>query len=208
MIKDCLENNFSLRRFEMNVREIMTSEVRTCSPENNLAEAAIIMWERDCGSVPVLDGNGLVVGMITDRDICMAVATRNKRASEIKVGEVIHGQVYSCSPDDKVKSAMQTMSNEQLRRLPVVDANGTLRGIISINDIVLHAKKGRSKKHIPRKDTMATLQALSAHRTNDSAKDQRQSETLAHSLSVEDDREGSEDDRQSEQPERHVEPQE
>lgn len=148
----------------MRVQDIMTSNVEACSPESDLAAAATIMWKRDCGSVPVVDGERKVVGMITDRDICMAVATRDKRASEIKVKEVISGDVYACAPDDRVRDALETMQSAQLRRLPVVDAHGVLYGILSINDIIIHSDKGRSKKHISHGEVMATLKALSEHR--------------------------------------------
>jgi CBS-domain-containing membrane protein len=102
--------------------------------------------------------------MITDRDICMAVATRNKLASASKVGEVISGRVYACAPDDRIKDALETMQSAQLRRLPVVDDDGVLHGILSINDVVLHSKKGQGKKHVSYRDAMETLKILSEHR--------------------------------------------
>jgi CBS domain-containing protein len=148
----------------MKVQDIMTANVESCGPETDLAAAAMIMWKRDCGSVPVIDGERKVVGMITDRDICMAVATRNKLATAIKVGDVISGRVYACAPDDRVADALETMQSAQLRRLPVVDDAGVLHGILSINDVVLHSKKGQSKKHISHRDAMETLKVLSEHR--------------------------------------------
>ena len=151
----------------MKVQDIMTADVETCGAESDLGAAATIMWRRDCGSVPVVDGEGKVVGMITDRDICMAVATRNKLASEIKVGEVISGRVYACAPDDRIEDALETMQSAQLRRLPVVDDDGKLHGILSINDVLLHSKRGRSKKHVAHRDVMATLKVLSEHRETD-----------------------------------------
>jgi CBS domain-containing protein len=151
----------------MKVQDIMTADVEACGPESDLAEAAAIMWRKDCGSVPVVDAERRIVGMITDRDICMAVSTRNKLATELKVGEVISGRVYACAPDDAIRDALETMQSSQLRRLPVVDADGSLRGILSINDVVLHARRGKGKKHIPHHDAMETLKALSEHRPPD-----------------------------------------
>jgi CBS domain-containing protein len=148
----------------MKVQDIMTSDVEACGPESDLAEAASIMWRRDCGTVPVVDAERRIVGMITDRDICMAVSTRNKLATELKVGEVISGKVYACAPDDDIRDAMETMQSSQLRRLPVVDADGTLRGLLSINDVVLNSRRGHSKKHVSHRDAMETLKALSEHR--------------------------------------------
>jgi CBS domain-containing protein len=151
----------------MKVQDIMTANVESCGPESDLAAAAMIMWKRDCGSVPVVDGERKVVGMITDRDICMAVSTRNKLATDIKVGEVISGRVYACAPDDRVKDALETMQSAQLRRLPVVDDDGVLHGILSINDVVLHSKKGQSKKHVSFREAMETLKILSEHRQSE-----------------------------------------
>ncbi|HWT02097.1 MAG TPA: CBS domain-containing protein [Pyrinomonadaceae bacterium] len=151
----------------MKVQDIMTADVEACGPESDLAGAAMIMWRKDCGSVPVVDAERRIVGMITDRDICMAVCTRNKLATELKVGEVISGKVYACAPDDDIRDALETMQSSQLRRLPVVDADGGLRGILSINDVVLHSSRGKSKKHISHRDAMETLKALSEHRTSE-----------------------------------------
>lgn len=151
----------------MKVQDIMTAPVETCSPDSDLGAAATIMWKRDCGSVPVADADGRVVGMITDRDICMAVSTRNKLASEIKVSEVISGQVYACSPEDRIEDALETMQSAQLRRLPVVDDEGGLHGILSINDVILNSARGRSKKHVAHRDVMTTLKVLSEHRPSE-----------------------------------------
>jgi len=152
----------------MKVQDIMTADVESCGPESDLSAAATIMWKRDCGSVPVVDSESKIIGMITDRDICMAVTTRDKLASEITVGEVISGRVYACSPEDDIRDALETMQSAQLRRLPVVDDNRFLHGILSINDVVLHSARGKSKKHVTHRDAMATLKVLSEHRTNDS----------------------------------------
>lgn len=163
----------------MKVQDIMTTDVETCGPDSDLAAAAVIMWRRDCGSVPVVEEARRVVGMITDRDICMAVATRNKLASAIKVSEVISGRVYACAPEDSIKDALETMQSAQLRRLPVVDDEGTLHGILSINDVVLHSAKGRSKKHVSHRDVIATLKVLSEHRREEEGDDDGQALSAA-----------------------------
>ena len=75
----------------MKVREMMTSDVKTCRPETNLAEAVKDMWEGDCGALPVVSDEGRVIGMITDRDICIALATRGRSADRIAVREVAQG---------------------------------------------------------------------------------------------------------------------
>lgn len=151
----------------MKVREIMTAEVGSCGLETNLAAVAKVMWEKDCGAVPVLDSEGKAIGIITDRDICMALTTRNNLASEVTVGDVISGPVKSCAPGDDVSDALGTMQSEQLRRLPVVDNDGRLVGILSLNDVILHSKQGKSKKgaHVSHGEVMDALKALSQHRT-------------------------------------------
>ncbi|HEX7996931.1 MAG TPA: CBS domain-containing protein [Pyrinomonadaceae bacterium] len=153
----------------MKVREIMTIDVGSCGLETNLAAAARIMWDKDCGSVPVIDSEGRVIGIITDRDICMALTTRNNLASEVTVGDVVNGTVTSCAAGEDVSVALKKMQEEQLRRLPVVDGEGRLVGILSLNDVILHSKRGKSKKgaHVSHGDVMNTLKALSQHRTPD-----------------------------------------
>jgi CBS domain-containing protein len=122
----------------MKVRDLMTSDVRTCRPETNLAEAVRDMWEGDCGALPVVNDDGRVIGIITDRDICIALATRGRAADRIAVREVPHGHVYTCLPEDDTTTALQTMKAHKVRRLPVVDADGHVRGILSLNDVVTH----------------------------------------------------------------------
>ncbi len=149
----------------MKVRDLMTGEVEFCRPENNLAEAAAIMWRCDCGIVPVVDVERRLMGVVTDRDICMAVVMRNRLASEISVGEVMAGPVRSCNAADDVSDALDAMAREQLRRLPVVNADGTLAGILSLSDVVLHSERGKSKKHVSHGEAMAALKAIAKPRT-------------------------------------------
>lgn len=150
----------------MKVRDIMIHPVQSCGPETNLAAAAMMMWDGDCGVLPVVNFEGKVVGMITDRDICMAAATKNRPASEITVFETITGQVHACRPDDDIHDAMETMAKHQVRRLPVLDDDRNLVGILSLNDIVLHAgeAKGRQAPAISADDVLRTLKAIDTHR--------------------------------------------
>ena len=127
----------------MKIKELMTSDVKSCGPETNLAAAAKIMWEDDCGAVPVTDDTGHVIGVITDRDICIAGATRARAEGEIPVQDVISKVVYTCAASDDVRQALETMRLRKVRRLPVVDQSGRLTGIVSVHDIALEA---RSKK--------------------------------------------------------------
>ncbi|MDQ3805009.1 MAG: CBS domain-containing protein, partial [Acidobacteriota bacterium] len=143
----------------MLVEDLMTREVEACRPESSLAEAAAVMWRCDCGAVPVVDGGGGVVGMITDRDICMALATRREYAADVRVGEVMAGVVVSCTPEDDVQEALEVMRRRQLRRLPVVDSQGRLAGILSVADVLRRTRKGGGKRRVKRRDALATLKA-------------------------------------------------
>ena len=96
----------------MKIRDIMTPEPRTCTPEMALAAAAGLMWDTDCGILPVVE-QGALVGVVTDRDICIALATRNARAATMKVGEVAGRTVWTCGPDEDLHAALAVM--ERLR---------------------------------------------------------------------------------------------
>jgi CBS domain-containing protein len=137
----------------MRIEEIMTKDVVTCTPEDTLAAAGVSMWENDCGALPVVDPkSGEVTGMITDRDICIAVATKGKTADEIRVGHLVSGEVLSCRPEADVGTAHDVMRGSQVRRVPVLDDSQHVVGIVSLNDLALRAfEKGageRMKKEV------------------------------------------------------------
>lgn len=119
----------------MQISAIMTRYVRTCAPEDTLKMPAQIMWDNDCGSVPVVDADQRVVGMITDRDICMASLFRDEPPSGIPVGEVMSKNVFTCRPDQSVAEAEWVMKDKQIRRIPIVDGDNHLVGILSLADI-------------------------------------------------------------------------
>jgi CBS domain-containing protein len=154
----------------MKVRDLMTTDVKSCNSDTNLAAAASRMWEGDCGALPVVDDDGKFIGMITDRDICMAVATRPQLASDILVGEVTSGAIYVCHPTDEVQFALKTMQKERVRRLPVVNDKGILQGILSTNDIILYTEEGGDKGI--HGDVLSTQKAICEHRSPKSAHQQ------------------------------------
>lgn len=119
----------------MRVVDVHTPQPRACSPDASLAHAAVIMWNHDCGVVPVVEF-GRVVGMITDRDVCLAVGMRSRRATDIAVREIMSRAVHSCRPGDDLAAALRTMARYKVRRLAVTDERGQLRGVLSINDIL------------------------------------------------------------------------
>lgn len=148
----------------MKAKDVMTPNVQTCMPETSLATAAMMMWESDCGVLPVVNVSDKVVGMITDRDICMGAASKHRDPSTIAVSEVISGDTYSCKVNDDVRAALTTMKEKRVRRLPVIDAQGKLRGILSINDVVLRARESGKKLDLSYGDVIKTFQSLCAHR--------------------------------------------
>ena len=120
----------------MKVQDVMTSPARSCTPETTLVEAACTMWDHDKGSLPVLDTSGRPAGMITDRDICMALARKNRFPGDIRVREVMSPHPFVCRPSDPMETTLAMMAKQQVRRLPVVDGQGRLVGIVSVNDVL------------------------------------------------------------------------
>jgi CBS domain-containing protein len=123
----------------MLVKSIMTSDVKSCSPDSTVAAAARIMSNRDCGIVPVVDAQQKLLGVITDRDVCLAVATRFRSPEELPVRDVMPKEIHTCSPDDHARAALNLMKNHAVRRVPVVMADGRLAGLISLDDLVVRA---------------------------------------------------------------------
>lgn len=123
----------------MKVKDVMMGTPAVCRAESNLGEAVEILWDRNCGILPVVNGDSKVIGVVTDRDICIALGTRNRLPGEITAGELISGKLFTCEPDDDIRIALATMAQEKVRRLPVVDAKGKLQGILSMDNVVLHA---------------------------------------------------------------------
>jgi CBS-domain-containing membrane protein len=145
----------------MKVKDLQTSDVQTCGPDTNLAAAAQLMWECDCGVVPVVDENRSLLGMITDRDICIATTTRSAAPADIQVRSVMTtGTVYSCRPEEDVRGALKMMGTHRIRRLPVVDGQNKLVGIVSLNDIVRRADS-RSGGEIPAVEFIEALRSIS-----------------------------------------------
>ena len=147
----------------MKVETLMTTSPTSCASSDHLATAAQKMWEDDCGILPVID-DGRLAGVITDRDIAMALAMKGATATEVAVGDVITGGVFGCEVGDEVARALDVMAEHRVRRLPVLDGEG-LVGILSLNDIVLEAasKPGQQKRPTYAKIVKA-LQSICQHR--------------------------------------------
>ncbi len=120
----------------LKVQDVMTLPVRACRPESTLEEAAQILWDRDCGFLPVVDEDGRVVGSLTDRDICMGAYTQGKRLCDLRVLDSMASGAFVCKPSDSVEKALSLMADRQVRRIPVVDGENRLQGVLSLNDLV------------------------------------------------------------------------
>ena len=126
----------------MRVDQAMTKDVKVCRANDTLNEVARLMWDNDCGCVPVVDEAGHAIGMITDRDICMAAYTRGVSLREVPVEQIMSRQLISCGPDSSVDMAEALMASHQVRRLPVLGFENQLVGLLSLGDI---ARTARSK---------------------------------------------------------------
>jgi CBS domain-containing protein len=120
----------------MTVKEIMKKDVATCTPIDTVAAAIKAMRDRNCGFVPVVDSHGVVVGVVTDRDLCFALATEERQAGRVGIKDAMSHPVFSCFADENLKVVLATMTKHHVRRLPVLDKSGHLHGVISIDDIV------------------------------------------------------------------------
>jgi len=132
----------------MRVEELMTKSPRTCRPDDTLSQAAQIMWEADCGAVPVVssDGEGRVVGIITDRDVCMAGYTRGMTLAQMRVREAMTKDLRCCKASDTLAEAEAALRGAQVRRLPVVDESAHLVGLLSLADLAREAARERGSK--------------------------------------------------------------
>jgi CBS domain-containing protein len=146
----------------MKVRDLMSTPPHTCRPDTDLGAIARVMWDHDLGFVPVIDASGHVAGIVTDRDICIATATRHLLPDQISAVQAMTGPVHTCAAEDSIDAALAAMKEFTVRRLPVVDANGQLQGVISMNDIALASDQKRTPTP---GDVVSTLAAICAHRT-------------------------------------------
>lgn len=127
----------------MQIKDLMSHPAVTCPTSATLEHAARLMWEFDCGVVPVVDGKGHLTGVLTDRDICMAAYTQGKRLSEIFVTTAMAKNVIALRGDDTLESAEHLMADNQIRRLPVLDRDDHVIGVVSLNDMARLAQVSR-----------------------------------------------------------------
>lgn len=152
----------------MYVSEIMTRKVASCVETDTLADAARLMAEVDCGAVPVVAqaASRRLIGIVTDRDICMTAYRTGKPLGEIRVHDAMTAPARTCSADASASEAEYVMRDAGVRRLPVVDEHGTLIGLLSLADLAREAEHERrlSQPAVSRLEIGATLAAICAPR--------------------------------------------
>jgi len=147
----------------MQVKDIMTKSACSVRASHHLNEAAHLMWELDCGCIPVSDESQRITGVITDRDICMAAYTKGLPIEMIPVNTSMSATVYSCSAQDSLESAEDVMRHHQVRRLPVLDKKQKLVGILSLNDIALAYDNRLLESSVKATDLARTLASVCKH---------------------------------------------
>lgn len=146
----------------MEVQQLMTRGVRTVGPGDTMNRAAQIMWENDCGVVPVVDGDGKVTNMVTDRDICMAAYMQGKPLAAMPVSLAASRVVVSVREHEHLSAAEHLMQQHQIRRIPVVDANGLLCGMLSLADIARSSQlTGKTGDGVGSQEVAKTVAAIS-----------------------------------------------
>jgi len=148
----------------MRVEEIMSTRLETCRPEDSLKVAAQSMWDHDIGILPVVATDGRLTSVITDRDIAMAACIRGKPLREIEVSEAMAKRLVTVLPSDDVHLAEERMRAEQVHRVPVVDGGGSLKGMITINDLAHHLRSRKMTNGVSPEEVAGTVAAISAPR--------------------------------------------
>jgi CBS domain-containing protein len=145
----------------MRVHEIMVRDVASCRPNDAMSEAARLMWDHDCGIVPVIDEDGRLCGVITDRDLCMACLTQGIPLHQLSVAQAMTPEPVVCAPDQDVSALCQAMRERQVRRIPVVDEDQRLVGIVSLSDVTRRAGAADGRNAQPMRaqvfDTLAAV---------------------------------------------------
>ena len=119
----------------MTVEQIMNRNIKVCGPQESLNRAAQIMWEGSCGAVPVVNEQFRPIGFLTDRDICMAAYTQGKSLAELRVETAMAHRIVSCKADEDLRAAARTMRDSHVRRLLVVNREGQLAGLLTLDDL-------------------------------------------------------------------------
>lgn len=149
----------------MKVKDIMAADsIKFCSPETRLHNAAKVMKDVNCGALPVVDKNKKLIGMVTDRDICLSLATKRvKLPAHISVGQIMTTKIVSVKPDDDISVALNQMRTKKVGRLPVINSDGKLEGVLTMHQLLAYASRnGDDFNDMYSGETIAkTIKALS-----------------------------------------------
>jgi CBS domain-containing protein len=149
----------------MKIEDIMTRRVVAARADTDLAHVARLMWDNDCGSVPVVDAEDKVVGILTDRDAFIHASHQGRSLRELRAGACMASEVLLCKPGDSAVEVARRMGTRKVRRTPVTDAHGRLVGLVSIGDLLRAAATASSKDakaiHAALIDAMTTICARS-----------------------------------------------
>src|SRR4051812_11895736 len=126
------------------VRELMTESPRTVAPEASAVDAATVMRDEDTGVVPIVEGDGRLAGVVTDRDIALRVVAEGREARSTTVAEIASQDLATIDPQQDVDEALRLMAEHQVRRLPVVEEDGKLVGILAQADVARHVDAART----------------------------------------------------------------
>ena len=148
----------------MQLQEVMSHPVITCPVDCTADVPARLMWEFDCGVIPLVDQEGRIAGIITDRDLCMAALMQGKPLFEIQTSSAMTRDVVCCHPEDGVEVAETQMRDNQVRRVPIVDEDSHPVGVFSVNDLSRLAST--AKRSVIDRDLVRTMGAVSQPRGN------------------------------------------
>ena len=148
----------------MTVQDMMRRSPRSCPPSLNLAAVTELLWSCGCGALPVVDARKNVLGIITDRDICVALGTRDRRPSELTAEQAMSRKVAICKSTDEIHTALEIMKKRKVRRVPVVGNTGQLEGVLCLSDLILQARHDDgSDPELSYEDVMGTLKVIYWH---------------------------------------------
>ena len=155
----------------MNIRDVMTSNPRTVSPDDTIQNVACIMRDEDAGVVPVIENeqSQKIVGVVTDRDLCMNVVAEGRDPRTVRTEECMTTAVVTCSPNDSIEKATELMRENQIRRIPVVNEQGELQGIVALADVVGRGEIKTTQTH----DTLKQVSAPSGEPSKPRAKSRK-----------------------------------
>jgi CBS domain-containing protein len=133
----------------MEVREIMTATPACCTPDATASRAAHMMKEQDTGIIPIVESeySRKVVGVVTDRDLCLTVVAEGRNPESVTVKEVMTSDVVACRPDADVEQAVALMRENRIRRIPVLDADQMILGIVSMADLLQRSDLPSGETH-------------------------------------------------------------